>query len=218
MLPPRQGRAFSIPLTTINDGQTSTRTWLFSLQLPGTLKLFKVTFFYRYMPINPTPNRAEPVSVLHIDLGVYNAEDRRFWDYGQRKGCSKLGDFYLVTNLFPCQSLLHDNKTSLTLYTLHANAPLRCTYLLTHLKKPAKPKPRNSVRGKFDTRQAIFCACSKRRRNHICFQEGAGSSKFYGHTAATLVNDERSVRPWLPTHSSLLMLWSFLLKVCLGCF
>lgn len=167
---------------------------------------------------NPTPNRAEPVSVLHTDLGVYNAEDRRFWDYGQRKGCSKLGDFYLVTNLFPCQSLLHDNKTSLTLYTLHANAPLRCTYLLTHLKKPAKPKPRNSVRGKFDTRQAIFCACSKWRRNHICFQEGAGSSKFYGHTAATLVNDERSVKPWLPTHSSLLMLWSFLLKVCLGCF
>lgn len=71
---------------------------------------------------------------FYIDLGVYNAEDSRFWDHGQRKGCSKLGDFYLVTNLFPCQSLLHDNKTSLILYTLHANAPLRCTYLLTHLK------------------------------------------------------------------------------------
>lgn len=46
-----------------------------------------------------------------------NAEDSCFWDHGQRKGCS---DFYLVTNLFPCHSLLHNNNTSLILYTLHA--------------------------------------------------------------------------------------------------
>lgn len=130
---------------------------------------------------SPEPNLCR----FYIDLGVYNAEDSRFWDHGQRKECSKLGDFYLVTNLFPCQSLLHDNKTSLILYTLHANAPLRCTYLLTHLKNQQSQNHETRFEGKFDTRQAIFCACSKWRLITFVY-EGAGSSKFYGHTAAVI--------------------------------
>lgn len=184
-----------LQISTVTPLRLNYSAWNF-LGHPTCSNSIEVTYLilYRYTPFHPSCKlklcwlTQHPTKLnmcrFSVDLGVYKmSEDSR--SEATDKGRDVVTWWFLLeaTNLFTWQSLLHDNKTSLILYTLHANAA--CAGLTSWCTSKSQQSMKLGSRKNL-TRDSQFSAHAQIMTYRICFfRWGRGSFKisWTGHTA-----------------------------------